>query len=223
MWIVLFVVAIGLLAACNYLVRRGRAVAAVEAKDDIRIQQKIAESIQKRTDGWERLPVFESHFELEPGEVSHFEAPASLVGLRTTQSTTVYHGASVRIPVARGVSYRAGAITRSTQREEDWVIVDEGAICITNRRIFFHGVKGNSVVRLNKIIRTYGGETEAVRVDRENGKPFVVRSQYALMLTAIVQRLLADQRDGVVSEHFSVEEAARDFGLLPARSAVSSR
>jgi hypothetical protein len=216
MWTVLFVVIAGLVAACNYLARRGQAVAAAEAQDDDRVQQKIAESIQTRTNGWQRLPVFESHFELEPGEVSHFEAPASLVGLRTTQSTTVYHGASVRIPMARGVNYRSGAITRSTQREENWVVVDEGAVCITNRRIFFHGIKGNSVVRLSKIIRTYGGETEAVRLDRENGKPFVIRSQYAMMVTAIVQRLLADQRDGIVSDHFSIDEAAREFGILPA-------
>lgn len=123
----------------------------------------------------------------------------------------------MRIPLARGVNYRAGAITHSTQRDEDWCVIDEGGICITNRRIFFHGTKGNSVVRLSKVIRTYGGETEAVRLDRETGKPFIVSSRYALMITAMVQRLLADQRAGVVSDRFNIDDAARELGILPAR------
>jgi hypothetical protein len=184
---------------------------------DVEVMSGIASKILNRIDGWEALPVFESNFELEPDEVAHLEAPASLVGLRTVKSTTVYHGPSVRVPIARGVSYRAGAITYSTQRDEDWCVVDKGGVCVTNRRIFFHGMKGNSVVRLSKIIKTYGGEAEAVRLDRENGKPFIIRSPYALMITAIVQRLLADQRDGIVSDRFNIEDAAKKVGILPAQ------
>lgn len=206
--------------ACWYFYQRvaaSRVKAADAPEPDLEVQRGIAQKILTRSDGWESLPVFESNFELEPGEVAHLEVPATLVGLRVTQSTTVYHGATVRLPIAGGVSYRAGAITRSTAHKEDWCLIDEGGLCVTNRRVFFHGIKGNSSLRLNKVIRTYGGEPDVVRLDRDTGKPFVVRSKYALMITAMVQRLLADQREGIVSDHFSIDDAAAELGILPAR------
>lgn len=177
--------------------------------NDLAVMHGMARKIVDRSEGWEALPVVESNFELEPGEAAHLEAPASLVALQTTKSTTGYHGLAVRIPIAKGVSYRLGAINHDTESQEDWRVVDEGGVSVTNRRIIFHGLRGNTSVRLSKIIRTYGAEEEMVRLDKDTGKPFIVYSPYALVITAMIQRLLADRRDGHESEHVFIDKLVK--------------
>lgn len=210
---------IALLAVAGFILWRVLPRQKVEAIPDPREQQRdhdlsimreMARKIVTRSDGYDVMPSYNSMIRLDAGEVSYCECAASLLALRTTSTITAYHGVTGRLPVAKGISYRAGVIQSTSIPIEEMREVDQGIVAVTSRRVIFHGSKGNSSVQIGKVIAAYGGEDGFVRLDRDNGKPLMIESPHSVLVFAVIQRLLDDRAQGIETQHRYVDlEAAR--------------
>lgn len=157
--------------------------------------QEIARKIRSRSEGWEQLPDLgeKDDLQLEKNEVLHLAGSAILIGLKTRRSPAVYHGLSVRVPIAKGLSYRAGTSSRVGERTEEWSKIEEGGLYLTNRRLLFQGEKRNASVRISKVTRITECGNNVVRLDKETGQPFVFFSKYDALFSATLERLVSDR------------------------------
>jgi hypothetical protein len=186
-WIVVAVIVIvGLAQARNEAKQKKKLT---EEKATMR---KIAGNV---IEGSDALPVIASPILLDKGECLHLAARAELLALRTTRGVGMYHGPVIRMPIMKGVTYRAALLSGGVSATEEWKVVDDGAVFITDKRLLFQGSKKNVSIRLNKITRCTLTEEAVLRIDKDTGAPMVIVSAYGIVIEAYLYRLTRSRSD----------------------------
>lgn len=109
------------------------------------------------------------------GEVCYSRTQARLLGFKTVRGSMAYHGPVIRIPIAKGISYRAALFAGGGETTKEIRPLAHGELYLTNKRIIFRGEQKNNSVYLNKILEMtlfYGDNT--IRIDKDNGPPILL-------------------------------------------------
>jgi len=122
----------------------------------------------------EPLRPFTNHsLKLQNQEICYSRNVATMYGYKTVEGTMAYHGPIVRIPIAKGISYRAAILSGADKTQQKIVPLAVGEVFLTNKRVIFRGDKKNNSVYLNKILElTYFYGDDSIRINKDNGPPF---------------------------------------------------
>ncbi len=93
------------------------------------------------------LPTVYSSLMLEKDENAFFEEHSTFAEPRAVRRST---GSGVGFRVMKGV-YMGGYSGRSESNQE-WKLIDNGTLTLTNHRLIFRGTKENKMIPLNKIL-----------------------------------------------------------------------
>lgn len=110
---------------------------------------------------------------------------------RNAQPVGLYHGLGLKIPLGGGFSYRLGAIQNlNPQYSEDYKVVSEGTVFLTNKRIIFQGESQNKTININSLldIDLY---SDSVILGKTTGKKPLIKFDLddAAVFTRILSRI----------------------------------
>ena len=94
-----------------------------------------------------QLPTVSTPLLLEQGEVAFFSESTPLLETRAVRSSRSGH---VGVRVAKGVY--AGSSQGTSSSTQEWTVIDEGQLVITNRRVIFSGGATNRTFKFAKIV-----------------------------------------------------------------------
>jgi hypothetical protein len=108
-------------------------------------------------------------FKLKRGE-KYIGSVSAILGTYKNDGRVAAHGVTVRVPIMKGVSYRAGV--GRVAASKSWIYDQPGVLHFTSERIVFNGVNTNSSVNLTKVIDISLGDAtgDRIYIDRETGK-----------------------------------------------------
>lgn len=115
------------------------------------------------------LPEVAVDLHLQKNERCHYTASCQLLELRTVTKRIGYHGPMLRIPIAKGLSYRIGSFSPMVTKSDQLQAIDEGTLYVTSKRLLFDGTRKNVSVRLSSII-SYNVFSDGVVVDKQTGR-----------------------------------------------------
>lgn len=127
---------------------------------------------------------------LQNGEECYYDGFARLVRLKRVRGAAYYHGPVVNIPIAKGIHYRAAIYSGGIAGKETFMTVDAGQVYVTSHRIIFRGEKHNNSVSLSKILEIHFYSDRSMRIDKENGTPFIMNACDSKGIEVIVKKIL---------------------------------
>lgn len=99
----------------------------------------------------------------------------------------------MRIRIMKGVYWRAGSIAPQRISEDEWRVIDEGTIYLTNKRIIFMGNNGNKTITLGKILG-FEPYSNGIDIQKDSGKsPFLEFSTNIDIFSMILARVLNEK------------------------------
>jgi hypothetical protein len=109
----------------------------------------------------------ETPFKMKKNEIFLFSVSATL-GTYKRNGNVGYGGVAVRIPIAKGVSFRAGGGKMGMQKS--WVFDQPGELHVTTDRIVFNGENKNTSVNFTKVIdMSIVDKQQVLYIDKETG------------------------------------------------------
>lgn len=115
------------------------------------------------------VPADQAGIVLKRGEVCHYITPAQQFEERVTSTARVHHGATARIKICRGVTYRVGATQGKAIAKTGMVQIDAGRLVLTNQRYIFDGQKKNLSVLFSKLV-SFEPFADGIELNAENKK-----------------------------------------------------
>jgi hypothetical protein len=122
--------------------------------------------MDQRTDG--KIPALDVPIALQRGE-QYYYGPLYLARAPFRTKRVNYRGATLSIPIVKGIRYRVGSLEPSYERTTEMQEIDRGVVYITNKRIFFDGQLKNTTVTykvMTSVILLDGG----FQVEKQTGK-----------------------------------------------------
>ena len=120
------------------------------------------------------IPIIESDIALK----SHEKLYAKISNitwneLRRHTTNVSYGGISTRIPIMKGLSYRAGSYNVNRETTDVITPLDKGDLYVTSKAIFFRGRLGNKTIQYNKIVNL-SFALDGFNIERETGKSILI-------------------------------------------------
>ncbi len=140
------------------------------------------------------LPVVDSPIPLRAGESCHWVGEVEWIEARVTTSRVDYSGASLSVPVAKGVRFRLGSIAPKRVTARELQVVDTGRLVITNKRLFFDGRAKNTTIEMRHLVGV-GIDGASLLLDKTSGRDprlRVLEGDSPLAAAVIVARILTD-------------------------------
>jgi len=97
-------------------------------------------------------PEYDVPIALQRGEKCHFASNAVWNELRTRTVRVNYSGPTASIRICKGVRYRFGSIAAQRVTRDELILIDEGTLYVTNKRIIFDGARKNVTIRYSALI-----------------------------------------------------------------------
>jgi hypothetical protein len=120
------------------------------------------------------LPNVAVNLLLQRGEVCHFAAPSVVhKEMRVVTKRVNYSGPAVSLRIMKGVRWRAGSVSVDRVSEDVLTQVDSGDFYITNKRVFFQGVRKNTSIQLGKVMQ-FTVYRDGLRIEKAAGKDMYV-------------------------------------------------
>ncbi|MEO9961960.1 MAG: hypothetical protein ABJ388_16440 [Alphaproteobacteria bacterium] len=148
-----------------------------KAAERQKFQQHIASAPERfaKYDRMRLTPEVGHNLNLQNGEACYWIFSATMYAFRSVRGTVGYHGPVVRIPIAKGLTYRAALYSGAGQTEQELRPVSRGELYLTNKRVIFRGDKKNNSVAISKVLSlTYFYGDDSVRIDKDNGPPIIL-------------------------------------------------
>jgi len=138
------------------------------------------------------LPLVTPSIRLQRGEQCHATIPAVHHELRTRTRAIRYAGPTVRVPIMKGVSYRAGSATVDRVTEEVMHEIDHGILYATSKRLILDGSRKTTSIPYSKIINLTRYD-DGILIEKDTGKDQVFRTDgdaevFAIILNTAMQR-----------------------------------
>lgn len=141
------------------------------------------------------LPSVESPFYLQKNEQCSFTTSAQAFERRSRTRSVGYAGASVSIPIVRGVRFRIAQGRVQRQTEEYQHSFGTGTFCATNKRLIWNGPNKNISINLRKVI-DFEPYTDGVQIVKDSGKPVLfVFAGEAKYFGPLLSRLIDSAHD----------------------------
>ena len=138
------------------------------------------------------IPPLNVDLNLHKNEVCYFKTLTSLHEQRTITKRINYGGPSYSIKIMRGLYYRTGSYNVKKVQEEQLVMLDNGYLYLTNKRLLFIGNKKNSTIRLNRIL-AFTPYTNGLEIVKDSGRnPFFLIDGDIDLFAMILSRVLKD-------------------------------
>lgn len=164
-----------------------------------RVEQERIDSTPERVAEYRSRPlkeVTDHHLNLRKGEACYLSMFATLHGYKRTRGVVAYHGPILRIPIAKGLTYRAALLAGAGATSEEIVQLAIGRLYVTNKRVIFRGDKKNNSASFNQIIETtyYQGD-DALRIDKGNGPPIILYPFNGVLAWVVMDKILNGEYD----------------------------
>jgi hypothetical protein len=92
----------------------------------------------------------------------------------------------------KGVYYRVGSISGQHVTQEEWKLIDQGKVYLTNKRILFVGSKKNSTIRLDKML-SFTPYSDGIQINQETGRsPLLSFSNQVDVFGLLLSRLMRE-------------------------------
>ena len=100
------------------------------------------------------LPSIAVSLMLQRGEVCHLAATGVVhKEMRVVTKRVNYSGPTFSVKIVKGLRWRAGSVSVDRVSEDVLTQVDSGDFYITNKRLFFQGVRKNTSIQLAKLMQ----------------------------------------------------------------------
>lgn len=120
-----------------------------------------------------QLPVIEANVNLQRGEACYFAVDVKWHETRKQRVAAGYAGPTMRVTIADGMYWNAGAIGVKPITRDTLVHLDSGRALITNKRIIFLGTQKTTSIPIGKIL-DFTKYTDGVEITKGTGKnPFL--------------------------------------------------
>lgn len=147
------------------------------------------------------IPTCPTSFLLGRGERCFISISAQAFEIRTRRVRTGYSGLSIRIPIAKGISYRMGTIKTYPQNEEYHHSFGTGEMAITDRRIMVSLPNKNMAINLNSLIGVeYFGD--GLRLHKGSGKPVLITYPHNPSVAIALARILDGTQDAMLERPY---------------------
>jgi|GEM_PF-2806225 len=123
-------------------------------------------------------------------EECYLRAPAEWKQEKRIREHRGYVGGSLGFRVAKGVTLRVGRATPIYDEYDDVVVISDGALYVTNKKLLFVGTKKSTNITFRRIAN-YELFRNAIRIDKTSGKPdiFSLDEDDVQLLDAMLQVL----------------------------------
>lgn len=139
------------------------------------------------------IPTCSVSISLQKNEACYFSTHIKWLEQRRVTKRINYSGPTMRIRIMKGVYWRAGSIAPQRISEDEWRVIDEGTIYLTNKRIIFMGNNGNKTITLGKILG-FEPYSNGVDIQKDSGKsPFLEFSTNIDIFSMILARVLNEK------------------------------
>ncbi|MFK7899750.1 MAG: hypothetical protein AB8B61_03220 [Cyclobacteriaceae bacterium] len=85
------------------------------------------------------MPELKANIELDKGEKVHFRTQINWMAHEPTGEKMKYRGAEMNEKIANGIYWKMGKLGENPIEGDDWNVLDEGKLYITNKRLIFIG------------------------------------------------------------------------------------
>jgi hypothetical protein len=110
---------------------------------------------------------------------------------RKTRIRVNYAGPTYRIKLAKGLYYRVGSLNVAPNYKEEYVLIDTGALYITNKRIIFTGSRNNKTISLSSVL-SLTPYTDGVEIEKSGKSPILTGMEDVEMVMIILSKLLSN-------------------------------
>jgi hypothetical protein len=131
---------------------------------------------------------------MKRGEVCYGWDVVSAFEIRTRTKAISYGGPSLRVPIAKGLSFRIGHSRIARQKEEHQHSFGTGDLCVTNKRLIWSGPNRTFNIPYGKIVNI-DPFNDGITIHKDTGKPlsFDYRSKNKT-LSALILRVADECR-----------------------------
>lgn len=135
-----------------------------------------------------------SDFMLDKNEQCIYKVEkCELVKRKSVTRSVSYGGASYRMKLGKGLSYRVGSMSVSTQKETIEVSEGYGLLNVTTKRILFKGKEGVVTINTNSIV-DMEPFNDAVIIHKTTGKPISLNTKDGLTLYKYLRSATRNKR-----------------------------
>jgi hypothetical protein len=107
---------------------------------------------------------------MKRGEVCYGWDVVNAFEIRTRTKAISYGGPSLRVPIAKGLSFRIGHSRIAQHREEHQHSFGTGELCVTNKRILWNGPNRTFNIPFDKIVYI-DPFNDGITIHKDTGKP----------------------------------------------------
>lgn len=142
------------------------------------------------------VPTFDPGINLHRGEVCYLQRDVEWHEMRRQRVGVGYAGPTMRVKIAPGLSWRAGALGVDPMTRDALVRIDGGMAFLTNKRLLFMGKMKNVAVKLDHILDVTQ-YTDGVGIKKDSGKsPVLIFGDGIEIFCATLARCLEDYSAG---------------------------
>lgn len=140
----------------------------------------------------EALPEVKSGLNLQKGEQSCFIMEANWYEARKPSRNKDLNILALGIRMSDSVGWREGYENEIEENSENWELVDNGTLILTDKRIVFIGDKGEQVIDLRNIYN-YVPYKDGIRIEQETGSnPIIELKTNADILAILINRIFQE-------------------------------
>lgn len=138
------------------------------------------------------LPPLSVDINLQKNESCFYKIDANWYETKTVTKSIRYGGPAVSFRIVKGVYYRAGNYNLKKQTAEENVLIDNGQLYITNKRIIFIGSKRSTNIRLGRVL-SITPYSNGIEITKDSGtNPIFVVKYNADILAMMISRVVGD-------------------------------
>jgi len=120
------------------------------------------------------MPILDVPIFLAKGEQCHFLARGvSQHEMRVVTKRVNYSGPVASLKIVRGVRWRIGSVSVQRVTKDVLTKIDDGDFYVTNKKIFFQGLRKNTSIALGKIVH-FQIYSDGIQIDKQSGKDMYV-------------------------------------------------
>lgn len=140
------------------------------------------------------LEAVEAPLMMKRGEVCFDFDTVGAFEIRTRTKSISYGGPSLRVPIAKGLSFRIGHSRIAQHKEEHQHSFGSGQLCVTNKRLLWSGTNRTFSIPYEKIV-DLDPYTDGITIFKDTGKPLSFDyGRKNKVLSALILRVADEHR-----------------------------
>ena len=140
----------------------------------------------------EEIPTIAVPISLTKQEKCHFQTHVVWYEKRTVTQRINYRGPTVSIKIMKGLRYRAGSFQPQRITSEEWKMIDNATLYLTNRRLIIVGANKSNNIIFSKIL-SFTPYSDGIEISKDSGRPLLLKFAHDIdIFSIILSRFLND-------------------------------